>query len=298
LKCYGIDSQGLLKIQEVDTLPVWSSSYERRLVYNKEDEILYYATSEEWSRVIDHTHTNKSVLDQVTEVHNHTNKIVLDKLLEVDGNLNYNGNLIGGVLTIPDGYTFDTTVLRNAYFVTNPDELINQLFVIVNPATLYQYRVDTWVDVTPLIRGETGPIGCGNFTINAVGPLSEKDTYDDETSGFSFLAVDDQQLYIRWGDAGVWGGPYDFPNLNSCGIDDWEKFPGYYLETLFDNPVAGTITENLKLSLNDAIFATRTTVENTVGFITTVVCPSLSINRQSEMVESENSIIETITNIV
>jgi hypothetical protein len=283
MKYYGIDSQGLLKIPVVDTLPVWSSSYERRIIYNEEDEILYYGTSTDWSRVIEHTHTNKSVLD---------------KLLEVDGNLNFDGNLIGGVLTIGDDYTFDTTILRDAYFVTNPDKLVNQLFVIVSPSTLYQYRINTWVDVTPIIRGETGPIGCGNFTINAVGPLTEKDLYDTELSGFSFLAVDTQQLYIRWGDSGVWGGPYDFPNLNSCGIDDWEKFPGYYLETLFDNPVVGTITENLKLSLNDAIFATRVTVENIVGFVTNIVCPSLSINRQNSMIVTDTSTIETIIDVV
>lgn len=282
MKYYGIDSQGLLKIQEVDTLPVWSSSYERRIIYNKEDEILYYGTSTEWSRVIEHTHTNKTVLD---------------KLLEVDGNLNFDGQVIGGILYVNDEYIFDSIESRDAYFVTNPAELIADLFVVVNPNTLYKYVDPSFVNITPVLRGPRGYLGCGNFTISAVGPLAEKGTYNDEAAGFSYLAVDTQQLYIRWGDVGVWGGPYDFPNLNSCGIDDWEKFPGYYLETLFDNPIVGSITENLKLSLNDSIFATRISTETPLGFTTIVVCPSLSINRQCVTIDSLSSITETITNI-
>lgn len=283
MKYYGIDLKGLLKIQEVETLPVWTSDYERRIIYNKTDEVLYYGSSDGWGLIGDL----------------HDNKVLLDKFTDVDGHLHYDGSLIGGILTINDGHVFSSTIERDAYFITNPSELTDQLFVVINPNTLYQYRVDTWIDVTTIIRGPTGPLGFGTFTIRAVGPLTEKDSYDNEDEGFSFLAVDTQKLYIRWGIAGIWGGPYDFPNLNSNGMDDWERFPGYTLETTF-NDALGTITETLKLTLNDAIFATRITTEefNTGNLTTTVECPTLSINRQNVMIVSDTNITETITNII
>lgn len=166
------------------------------------------------------------------------------------------------------------------------------------PNTLFVYKNSEFIDVTGLIQGPKGDIGFGLFTIRAVGPLTEKTNYDNEDPGFSFLAVDTHQLYIRWGTTGSWGGPYDFPGLNSSGMDDWEKFPGFTLETKFDYPTVGTITEILKLTLNNVVFATRTTTENIDGSLTSIInCPSLSINRQSIMIEDNNIITETITNI-
>lgn len=165
MKFYGIDSKGLIKIQEVESLPTWSSDYERSIIYNKQDQILYYGNSTGWSRVIDHIHTNKTVLDDITteniellnsittvdttvinnltqdvidNSHIHTNKILLDNLELVDGKLNYGGEVIsGGVLTVDDKYIFNTIAERDAYFSAHPSELVEDLYVVITDETIF-----------------------------------------------------------------------------------------------------------------------------------------------------------------
>lgn len=61
---------------------------------------------------------------------------------------------------------------------------------------------------TPInIKGDKGD----NFTVNATGLLSERSQYDAEEKGFSFLATDDGNLYIKNSDtSGDWSGPIPF----------------------------------------------------------------------------------------
>ena len=61
--------------------------------------------------------------------------------------------------------------------------------------------------------GETGPQGPkgDNFAVNATGLFSERQQYDAEAKGFSFLATDQGNLYIKNSDtSGDWSGPIPF----------------------------------------------------------------------------------------
>lgn len=48
MKFFGVDMQGPLHLEEVDTLPVWQASYKRRIIYNLDDDLLYIGTSIGW----------------------------------------------------------------------------------------------------------------------------------------------------------------------------------------------------------------------------------------------------------
>lgn len=60
------------------------------------------------------------------------------------------------------------------------------------------------------IRGAIGPQG-EPFVINAEGLLSDRNTYDDEATGFTFLATDTGDVYIKNSPlTGDWGPPISF----------------------------------------------------------------------------------------
>jgi hypothetical protein len=60
----------------------------------------------------------------------------------------------------------------------------------------------------PGIQGDPGPKG-DNFTVDATGLLADRDNYDSEPIGYSYLATDTASLYIRQGDTG-WSAPIPF----------------------------------------------------------------------------------------
>ena len=62
-------------------------------------------------------------------------------------------------------------------------------------------------------KGDPGPQGPkgDNFAVNATGLFSERQQYDAEAKGFSFLATDQGNLYIKNSDtSGDWSGPIPF----------------------------------------------------------------------------------------
>jgi hypothetical protein len=63
-----------------------------------------------------------------------------------------------GVLTIKYEHYFADTTERDNYFITNPSELENGVYVVVG-SMLQQYQVDTWVDLSPVIKGPKGDKG-------------------------------------------------------------------------------------------------------------------------------------------
>jgi hypothetical protein len=78
------------------------------------------------------------------------------------------------------------------------------------------------------IRGESGLKG-DPFTINAMGDLSNRNTYDDEGTGFTYLAEDTGDVYIKSSPlTGDWGPPVSFvgqkgwsPSLNT--VEDGDR---------------------------------------------------------------------------
>lgn len=68
----------------------------------------------------------------------------------------------------------------------------------------------SWITIQRGEKGDKGDKG-DNFTVNATGLLSERSQYDAEEKGFSFLATDDGNLYIKNSDtSGDWSGPIPF----------------------------------------------------------------------------------------
>jgi hypothetical protein len=71
--------------------------------------------------------------------------------------------------------------------------------------------------------------------------------------------------------------------LLSLAFDGVITLPGYYKTTEFDKPSPGDITESLRLSADNSLFATRTTQFDTpaAGNITVIVeCPELGIHNR------------------
>lgn len=71
----------------------------------------------------------------------------------------------------------------------------------------------TWSDWITVQKGEPGADG-KSFSVDATGTLSERSQYDAEAAGFSFLATDEGNLYIKnsdssgdWSDAIPFQGP-------------------------------------------------------------------------------------------
>jgi len=72
-----------------------------------------------------------------------------------------------GALVVADDHIFADTTARDAYFVTNPSELVDNVPVYITGAeTLQQYKLATtsWLDISPTIKGETGATGAAGPT--------------------------------------------------------------------------------------------------------------------------------------
>lgn len=89
-----------------------------------------------------------------------------------------------GSLQVEDNHIFpaaDTAaciVARDAYFGSNPSELVNGVYCVLQPAdtgiaALQQYLNSSWVDVTPVITGPPGQDGAGLTQRVVVGAASD-----------------------------------------------------------------------------------------------------------------------------
>lgn len=106
----------------------------------------------------------------------------------------------------------------------------------------------------------------------------------------------------------------DTPAINSTNLNNIETgieqnnlfelllTPGKYRVTEFDTPTAGSVTESIKLSSDDSVYATLITEfdEPTAGDITeTLLCGDLGINNKVVTVFNvDGSITETSTEVV
>ena len=111
---------------------------------------------------------------------------------------------------------------------------------------------DTWViggiDTGKTSRGEAGPPGPPgeSFEPDAVGIFDDRTLYDDEPSGFSYLATDTQLVYFRMGVvSGVWSDGVPLASA-STAKEDYTSFDVYPNST----PIAkGTVFRDLPAAL-------------------------------------------------
>lgn len=92
-----------------------------------------------------------------------------------------------------------------------------------------------WTNLVALesLRGADGVAGepGQSFAVNASGLLADRDEYDEEPSGFSFLAVDEAKLYFRLGATGWSDGiPFGKGDKGDPGEDGKDGLDGREIE--------------------------------------------------------------------
>lgn len=93
-------------------------------------------------------------------------------------------------VNINAGHVFVDNTARDAYFITNPTELVENMYVYCN-SKLQQYDGSIWIDRTPAIKGETGTGVPTGGTTNQVLTKNSNGDYDfswvDLTSAYSII---------------------------------------------------------------------------------------------------------------
>ena len=129
-----------------------------------------------------------------------------------------------------DTFSITGTIGNVGYEAEPPDPVKNQIAGIVNQLAAAGFEVEqqydesgntqfrfrsssaggTWSQWITVSKGEKGDKG-DNFTVNATGLFSERQQYDAEGKGFSFLATDNGNLYVKNSDtSGDWSDPIPF----------------------------------------------------------------------------------------
>jgi len=189
------------------------------------------------------------------------------------------------------------TIAPTTIVGTNGDYYIN-----ISNGNFYGPKVsDTWLPPLSLIGpqgpvGPQGPIGPEGTGLPLTPTTGDIVIYDG-ADWVSLPSGSENQILVAQG-TGVLPVWKTIPSIDTLNFDNWEAFPGYYIETLFEYPDELTTTEYLKDSSDDSVFATRTIVESGTTTIITVVCSALSINRQNTIVDNTTSIIQTIEDVV
>lgn len=104
-----------------------------------------------------------------------------------------------GEIHVPHNWKFANQAARLAAVITDSSQLDK---IALQSSDSSYWRLSgvnpaTWVAIM-------GPAG-QSFTVDAVGPFSERSTYDSQPAGFSFLSTTDGMLYIReTAVSGVW----------------------------------------------------------------------------------------------
>jgi len=91
----------------------------------------------------------------------------------IQGDSGGSGGGGGGSLTVPDNYFFSTDVERDTFFASNPGDLVEGVYCVVD-GVLQQYQRGAWIDVTAILQGPAGPPGAPGAT-GAAGPPGEVD---------------------------------------------------------------------------------------------------------------------------
>ena len=121
----------------------------------------------------------------------------------------------GGAITISDSHVFADTSARDTYFATHFDELVNNLYIyITDTVSLQQYKTATssWIDMTPVLKGQDGTDGVDGESINVTVSASEP-----ESASNGDIWVDtDETLSNLADDSVLWNG-VSRPTFAGCG---------------------------------------------------------------------------------
>jgi len=89
-----------------------------------------------------------------------------------------------GLLDIKSNHIFITNTERDNYFITNPSEIKENLYVY-NNSKLQKYESGQWVDRTPVVQGDKGDIGEKGTSIQSITDIESNKiriTLDDGTN--------------------------------------------------------------------------------------------------------------------
>jgi len=186
MKSHGLDMIGNIKLEVVTTLPIWTSTDERRLVYATDTGLIYYGDGTGWKIVVGtdstQTLTNKTITSSENTLTLDGSDIVAGSI--TDANINVSANIKGTKLldnTIPDAKIMNGV---NASKIGNLN---------VNNTEL------------SLLNGITDLGNTGTFVTNANG----NPTIDDD-----YFTVTNSHPESTWGSV----GPTD-----SNALKEWES---------------------------------------------------------------------------
>ena len=179
-------------------------------------------------------------------------------------------------VNINAGHIFPNDTARDAYFVTNPSELEENMYVYCN-SKLQQYSGSTWINRTPAIKGETGTGVPTGGTTNQVLTKNSNSDYD-----FSWidLSVGGDMFKSFYDTANKQVDVYDMDNMEdgTTYVKTENNFTNDYKNKIDDNVLKSHIHENK--TILDNISGTNTGDETNATIITKIgYTPENTVNK-------------------
>ncbi len=113
---------------------------------------------------------------------------------------------------VSNNHVFADTDERDAYFTAEPDELVDDLYILVD-SVVYKYLGgdheddDNWMAISPIIKGERGEQGIRGETGEGVP--------EGGTAGQVLAKIDAEDFNTEWADAVASAGDVTYDNTDS-----------------------------------------------------------------------------------
>ena len=171
-------------------------------------------------------------------------------------------------VNINAGHIFVDNTARDAYFVTNPTELVENMYVYCN-SKLQQYDGSIWIDRTPAIKGETGIGVPTGGTTNQVLIKNSNGDYD-----FSWIDLTNTGYMSKsyYDTANKQVDVYDMDNMEdgTTYVKTENNFTDNYKNKIDDNVSKSHIHENKTILDNTSGTntgdETNTTIISKIGY--------------------------------
>lgn len=244
-------------------------------------------------------------LDKVVAVYNNTDKIAnvaltvipnIDELLQVDAKAEIAANKAAVA----------TSAAATAVAKSNEIKSVSVGNTVTgapgtNASVIYNPTDGKFTFVVP--RGQKGDKGEA-FTVNAVGPASNKSLYDSMQSGFSFLAVDTNMIYFKAsGSVGDWtlGSPFGKGDKGDPGEDGNSIVQITFKSSTHASnlPAQTGSIDTYKVAFSDGSFNTFTVYngkDNDIGADSITTLTNKTINSVSNTIGANHVHIAVVNN--
>lgn len=169
-------------------------------------------------------------------------------------------------VNINAGHIFVDNTARDAYFVTNPSELVENMYVYCD-SKLQQYDGSIWTDRTPAIKGEIGTGVPTGGTTNQILTKNSNDDYD-----FSWIDLSGAGAMVKsfYDTANKQADVYDMDNMEdgTTYVKTENNFTNDYKNKIDDNVLKSHTHENKTILDNTS--GTNTGDETTTTIISKI----------------------------